>query len=827
MTRFVGILSAKGGVGKCVSPDTPILTNSGKIFPISTLFDRNFEIARKIIFDQEGIFIEPKKSLKILTMDCNLKIKPSKVKFLYKGHSKNLFKVTTKRGKSVKVTPRHRFFVLRDGKLQWIEANNLRIGDFIATPRITKVDKEEEVYIRKLSENILVKVKPIYRDIIKENLLSILERDKRFRYKVLYKLLLGDSPFIAKKPTVWSNIRKLIDLKLLERGKKEEYSFNYGRIIDYLLEGIPVSVFNSLEFDEKLIESLVYENRFYKKSVPVTPKVLKLNKNFVDFISILIAEGAINKSYISIENMDDSIINKVIKICVGFNLKYDIKIKDKKKIVTIKCGMTFNQILSDLFEIPIIGNRKSFKVKIPNIILNSKFLSTYLSTLIDCDGYINKRSPLVEITTASKENAIRLHYAFLQYGIVSSIKAAYKKATNSPNPKLRKYYFLSISGSNNFRRLSDIIKLEVKHKRDLFEKYLKIKNNTNIDSLPLGFLVKKIRVENNLPQGDLGVQGTISDYENGRNMPSFCAIKSINTILEKKQIHDGFLKLISNSDLFFDRVKTVGLIKHNGFVYDLTVEGTHNFIAGEGGFISHNTSTTLNLGAALNHFGRDVIIVDGNLSTPNLGLHLGVYSVPISLHDVLKGKNRIEESVYMHNSGIKLLPAGISLKDLRDANPDKLRRILPSLDGLADIVLVDGAAGLGREALAVLNAVDDVLIITNPEIPSVTDSLKTIKIAEKLGKAVRGIIVTRTGSESDLALENVAALLGKPIIGVIPEDDSMKNALSKKSAVIHTDPKSRSAIAYKRLAAYLIGLKYEEKYEENFFTSFLRRLRLR
>jgi len=239
------------------------------------------------------------------------------------------------------------------------------------------------------------------------------------------------------------------------------------------------------------------------------------------------------------------------------------------------------------------------------------------------------------------------------------------------------------------------------------------------------------------------------------------------------------------------------------------------------------TSSVVNLGAALNHFGRDVIIVDGNLSTPNLGLHLGVYSVPISLHDVLKGKNRIEESVYMHNSGIKLLPAGISLADLKDANPDKLKRILPSLDGLADIVLVDGAAGLGREALAVLNAVDDVLIITNPEIPSITDSLKTIKIAERLGKAVRGIIVTRTGSESDLALENVAALLGKPIIGVIPEDDSMKSALLKKSAVIHTDPKSRSAIAYKRLAAYLIGLKYEEEYSEGFFSSFLRRLRLK
>jgi len=239
------------------------------------------------------------------------------------------------------------------------------------------------------------------------------------------------------------------------------------------------------------------------------------------------------------------------------------------------------------------------------------------------------------------------------------------------------------------------------------------------------------------------------------------------------------------------------------------------------------TSTTLNLGAAFNHFGRDVILVDGNLSTPNLGLYLGVYSVPISLHDVLRGKNTISESVYMHNSGLKLLPAGISIRDLRDADPDKIRRVLPGLDGLADIVLVDGAAGLGRESLAVLSAVEDVLIVTHPELPSITDALKTVRIAESMEKNVKGIIVTKSGGKGDVPLENIAALLGKPVIGVIPEDKAMRLSLLSKDAVVHTNPKSKSAVAYKRLAAYLIGLRYEEEPDEGFFTRLLRKWNLR
>ena len=237
-------------------------------------------------------------------------------------------------------------------------------------------------------------------------------------------------------------------------------------------------------------------------------------------------------------------------------------------------------------------------------------------------------------------------------------------------------------------------------------------------------------------------------------------------------------------------------------------------LSGKGGVAK--TTTVVNLGAAMTYFGRDVVVVDGNLCTPNLGLHLGVPVVPISLHDVLRGKNTLNEAVYLHPSGLKIIPAGLSIADLRTANPDNLSKVLPYLDGLTDVVLVDGSAGLGKETLSIMDAVEDVIIITNPELPAVTDALKTSRIAEEMGKNVRGVVVAKSGEGEGLSLNAIEGMLDKKIIGEIPYDTAVKDSVRKREPVIYAKPKCKSAIAYKQLAADLIGIDFDERVEGGF-----------
>ena len=93
--------------------------------------------------------------------------------------------------------------------------------------------------------------------------------------------------------------------------------------------------------------------------------------------------------------------------------------------------------------------------------------------------------------------------------------------------------------------------------------------------------------------------------------------------------------------------------------------------SGKGGV--GKTTTAINLAAAINHFGQDVLVIDGNLSTPNIGIHLNSPEVPINLNHVLKNKAEVFEAVYEHDSGIKIIPASLSVKELKKTKSEKLK----------------------------------------------------------------------------------------------------------------------------------------------------------
>ena len=230
--------------------------------------------------------------------------------------------------------------------------------------------------------------------------------------------------------------------------------------------------------------------------------------------------------------------------------------------------------------------------------------------------------------------------------------------------------------------------------------------------------------------------------------------------------------------------------------------------SGKGGV--GKTTTAINLGAAMNYFGKDVLIIDGNLTTPNIGIHLGSPEVPITLNHILSKEAEAEEAVYEHESGIKIIPSSLSIKELKKIKPEKLKDFKKDFEELADIILVDSSAGLGIEAMSAIKMADELIIVTNPEMPAITDALKVIKLAEELNKPILGTIITRVRKNIlELQPETVKEMLEVPILGMVPEDIKIQRSLSLKDSVVHTDPKSKAARAYKEIAAKLLDVEYD------------------
>lgn len=235
--------------------------------------------------------------------------------------------------------------------------------------------------------------------------------------------------------------------------------------------------------------------------------------------------------------------------------------------------------------------------------------------------------------------------------------------------------------------------------------------------------------------------------------------------------------------------------------------------SGKGGV--GKTTTAINLAAAINSFGRDVLVIDGNLSTPNVGIHLNAPEVPINLNHVLRGRAEPFEAVYEHESGLKVMPSSISIKEFKKTKTDKLKEFKGDFKKIADYIIMDCAAGLGDEALAAIEAADELLIVTNPEMPAITDALKAVKIAEEMKKPIRGVVVTRVKKDDiELPPEVVKDMLEVPVLGMIPEDDSIKKSINEKNIAVYIYPKSKAARAYKEIAAKILNVPYDSS-EEN------------
>jgi septum site-determining protein MinD len=228
-------------------------------------------------------------------------------------------------------------------------------------------------------------------------------------------------------------------------------------------------------------------------------------------------------------------------------------------------------------------------------------------------------------------------------------------------------------------------------------------------------------------------------------------------------------------------------------------------VSGKGGV--GKTTFVSNVGTALNESLKDVIVVDTDLTTSNLGLQLGFYQFPLGLQDALDGNVGISNAIYTHPSGLKVIPASISLNYLNKVpTPYRLKSVLNDLKGL---VIIDSPPGLRDDALFVLRAADDILIVTNPEIPAVTDALKVIKVSRELGKEPLGIVMNRVKHHYELKEDEIESMCDCPVIGKIPEDKHIKKSLFEKTPIVSYKPHSPAAIAYRKIAANLIGQEYK------------------
>lgn len=246
-------------------------------------------------------------------------------------------------------------------------------------------------------------------------------------------------------------------------------------------------------------------------------------------------------------------------------------------------------------------------------------------------------------------------------------------------------------------------------------------------------------------------------------------------------------------------------------------------ISGKGGV--GKTTVVANLGSILaQRFKKDVIVIDCNVSTSHLGLYLGMYYTPVTLNQALTGEAKIEDAIYnYHISGLRVIPASLSFSDLKGVDIARLRNTIKKLFGKADIILLDAAPGLGREAMATVRASDEVIFVNTPFVPSTMDIIKCHQVAKEMGVKPLGVILNMVGNEKyELTPKEVEELIELSVISSIPMDKNVLRSLALKMPVVLFSPNSPSSREFLRLAAKILG--EEEKKPEGLLYNFMKLL---
>jgi flagellar biosynthesis protein FlhG len=231
--------------------------------------------------------------------------------------------------------------------------------------------------------------------------------------------------------------------------------------------------------------------------------------------------------------------------------------------------------------------------------------------------------------------------------------------------------------------------------------------------------------------------------------------------------------------------------------------------SGKGGV--GKTNVSVNTAVALAQQGQRVMLMDADLGLANVDVLLGLH-VEQNLSHVLDGVCGLEEVLLPGPGGIRIIPAASGVKRMASLGVGEHAGIIHAFSTLSvppDVLLVDTAAGITDSVIRFTAAAQEVLVVVCDEPASITDAYALIKVLNREQGVDRfHILANMAGSAQEgyalfqklVRVSDRFLNVSLDFVGSVPFDESLRRAVQRQSAVVESHPRSRAALAFRKVA---------------------------
>ncbi|USZ66993.1 helix-turn-helix domain-containing protein [Halorussus salilacus] len=540
------LLIGDPGTGKCIKGDTKVTLADGAEKPIREIVESHLTDPKPI---DDGVYQEVDIPLPSMSADGTL-VQKRATKVWKREAPDEMYRIRTRSGTEIEVTPSHPLFVQSQGEFSPVQAEEIGEGDFIATPRSLPTEGDNSLEV----------------DYRSSQSYNAVELDLPNKWTPKLARLLGyiiAEGYVESRSdntgyvTVTNKDREILDdvagafdelgLNYTERASRpdksaEEITCSSGEFVSFLRNLDPAITQGSAE--QRVPDTLM------NASTEVKCEFLRA---YID------AEGhvSVGQREVSVASVSEELLKQVRSLLLSVGITSQLSERQKGSYRLRISGKQFQQYLQD---IGFVTARKSASAR-----------------AVD-NGTKNTNCDVIPALSADLRR-IRESLALSQSecGLARSTYQHYERGDRNPSRESLQTVV------ETFRtRLDRIYKLRQKVENGDWE------------------AIETARQELNLSQQELadgiGVcQRSVSLYELGEVVPDGGRVTDARSVVldridEALRVEGDIEALwaLVDSDITWDRIRSIESIEPDyDWVYDLEVAGTHNYLTNN--VVSHNS----------------------------------------------------------------------------------------------------------------------------------------------------------------------------------------------------------------------------------------------